>query len=59
MVLLRKKHASVFQTFAIERVRVLENLANRLNSNLLSQNLLNFSLEAVHIKSVGELKHKN
>ena len=59
VILLREEQASLLQALTVEGVRVLEDLAHRLNRDVLSQDHLATLLERGYVESVSELKEKS
>ena len=53
MVLLSKEQAGVLEPFAVECIRVLEDLANTVHADLLGEDLFDTALEARECKSVS------
>ena len=58
VVLLCEEKAGLLESFAVEGVCILEDLANGLNIDVLGQDLLALLLEGADIEPVGELKRK-
>ena len=55
MVLLREEEACLAEALAVESVRILEDLADALHSDVLSQNLLTALLDRWHVEAVSKL----
>ena len=54
MILFCKEQASLFKTFAVERVSILEDLADTLNADMLGKDLLAALFERWHVESVRQ-----
>ena len=56
MVLLSEQQASLTESLTVERIRILEDLADRLDRDVLGQDLLASFLNRGHVKAVGKLQ---
>lgn len=55
MVLFCEQQASVLKTLAVKRIGVLEDLANTVDSDVLSKDLLTLLFERRHVETIGQL----
>lgn len=54
MVLFCEQQASVLKTLAVKRIGVLEDLANTVDSDVLSKDLLTLLFERRHVETIGQ-----
>jgi len=54
VVLFCEQQASVLKTLAVKRIGVLEDLANTVDSDVLSKDLLTLLFERRHVETIGQ-----